>query len=442
MRSAREWFPRAFPRLPSRRHRPWTTRTTKYAALRICLPKNYQICAITVFMVDSIRHQRLNLPVAPFVAVVIGGIVALVFAIIPAGSLEQLMIDSGIAAIIPATQPPLGVTARAVLILAAGAGSALVAWFALFLLIGGRAIVVQNTGAVGDDEAAPVLRRADAHPDAPARRPLSATRELGTPFLEVRANRPTENNGEMPAIAPEQPALARDLPADLDTPLAAFDPSAIPAKPIDWSPPTAEVAAQPDRPAAGGGAREPADLPPLEPKPIGPKPMGAPVTAESESYAPTPIAAPEPTPAFAPPSDRTGEAPPLSEPPLFVPPSVLPSMPLSTPDASPEPAEPIVREPIAPTPAPPQVRPPGQIFRARPHPFRTELAEEVERPFAPSRPPASARVEKDLSVGIHALLDRLERTIGRRETVAPPPSPQEESLQETLGTLRHLATRR
>ena len=96
MRSAREWFPRALPRLPSRRHRPWTTRTTKYAALRICLPKNYQICAITVFMVDSIRHQRLNLPVAPFVAAVIGGIVALVFAIIPAGSLEQLMIDSGI----------------------------------------------------------------------------------------------------------------------------------------------------------------------------------------------------------------------------------------------------------------------------------------------------------------------------------------------------------
>ena len=74
-------------------------------------------------MVDSIRHQRLNLPVAPVVAVVIGGIVALVFAIIPAGSLENLVIDTGIAAIFPATQPPLGVTARAVLILSAGAGA-------------------------------------------------------------------------------------------------------------------------------------------------------------------------------------------------------------------------------------------------------------------------------------------------------------------------------
>ena len=405
-------------------------------------------------MVDSIRHQRLNLPVAPVVAVVIGGIVALVFAIIPAGSLENLVIDTGIAAIFPATQPPLGVTARAVLILSAGAGSALAAWFGLFLLIGGRAIVVQKNGAVDDDEAAPVLRRADAHPDAPARRPLSATRELGTPFLEVRANRPSGalsgTGADEPVIAPEQPARERDLPVDLDTPLAAFDPYAIPAKPIEWFPPAAELAAQTDESIIDSGAHETADPIPPAPKPKGPKPMGAPAAVESETHAPAPIAqeseplsdsapisTPEPTPAFAPPSDQAVEAP--SE---------------SAPVGSPEPAEPVepaVLAPIAPMPAPPQMRPPAQIFRARPHPFRTELAEEVERPFAPSRPPASARVEKDLPAGIHALLDRLERTMGRREPVAPPPpaqeepqqeeSQQEESLQETLGTLRHLATR-
>lgn len=394
-------------------------------------------------MADSIRHQRLNLPVAPFVAAVIGGVVALVFAIIPAESLEQLVIDSGIAAVVPATQPPLGVTARAVLILAAGIGSALVAWFALFLLIGGRAIVVQKTGAAGDEEAAPVLRRADAHPDAPARRPLSATRELGTPFLEVRANRPAETRADEPVIARQQPAMARDLPADLDTPLAAFDPTAIPAKPIEWFAPTEDSAPQPDHPAVDSGALETVDLTPLEPKPVGPKPMGAPAGAESDAHAPAPIAAeaepvqdsapiaaPEPTPAFAPPSDRMDEAAPLSAPP-----------PLSAQGASRDSAESIAPAPIAPMTAPPQARPPAQIFRARPHPFRTELAEEVDRPFAPSRPRASARAEKDLSAGIHALLDRLERTMGRRDPVAPPASPEEESPQEPLGTLRHLATR-
>ena len=33
----------------------------------------------------------------------------------------------------------------------------------------------------------PVLRRADAHPDAPPRRPVFANSDLGTPFLDVKA---------------------------------------------------------------------------------------------------------------------------------------------------------------------------------------------------------------------------------------------------------------
>jgi hypothetical protein len=35
-----------------------------------------------------------------------------------------------------------------------------------------------------EEEAAPRLRRADAHPDAPSRRPISAGRDLGDPFQE------------------------------------------------------------------------------------------------------------------------------------------------------------------------------------------------------------------------------------------------------------------
>jgi hypothetical protein len=68
-------------------------------------------------------------------------------------------------------------------------------------------------------------------------------------------------------------------------------------------------------------------------------------------------------------------------------------------------------------------------------------APELAQHSAPARPRESARVELDPSASIHALLDRLERSVARREIKAPPPPPaREDSLQETLGTLRRLAT--
>jgi len=68
---------------------------------------------------------------------------------------------------------------------------------------------------------------------------------------------------------------------------------------------------------------------------------------------------------------------------------------------------------------------------------------EAAAPLASIRPSVSARVEDDPSASIHALLDRLERVVGQREAVArraPPPAAREDSLEETLGTLRRLAT--
>lgn len=64
------------------------------------------------------------------------------------------------------------------------------------------------------------VRRADSHPDAPPRRPIMATADLGPP-LPI-------------APAPDQrrvPEPERPLPADLDQPLAAFDPHAVPDVP-------------------------------------------------------------------------------------------------------------------------------------------------------------------------------------------------------------------
>ena len=191
------------------------------------------------------RPQHLILPVAPLAAAIIGLCTAGMFALVPTELLESLVVDSGIAAVLSAAEPPLGLTARLALALVCGGGVALVAWFGLFLLFGTRTVVVQRTGRGGGD--APVLRRADSHPDAPARRPLFANTDLGTPFLEVRARAKHADADviesvpvvEVKAIAPPPPE--RPLPVDLDQPLAAFDPAAVPEEPIDWFPPPAQL---------------------------------------------------------------------------------------------------------------------------------------------------------------------------------------------------------
>ena len=354
------------------------------------------------------RRQRLNIPVAPLAAALVGGVTALAFTLMPVGILEDFVLDSGVASIMPAAEPPLGTTARAVLILAGGGGIALITWFTLLLVLGARAIVIQRPGEDGEEPPL-VLRRADAHPDAPARRPLSATRDLGTPFLEVRAERPIHVTADMPeeAVQPEvelAPAPAplpieRAIPADLDTPLAALDPEAIPASPVAWFPKRATDFSAP-------------------------RPQFSPVE---------PATAPA-TPAAAANADASREAPgswfpkrasPLNAPrqQLFDPGERFETFELTPPVSSPAPA---------PAPMP--------VADSNPNP-------EPVSPPASIRPGNSARVEQDPSASIHALLDRLERVVGHRETMARPirPAPiapaRPDSLQETLGTLRRLASR-
>ena len=353
-------------------------------------------------MVFATRRQRLNLPVAPLAAAFVGGLAALAFALLPGSMLEDFVLDSGIAAVIPAAEPPLGVTARAVLILAGGGGAALILWFGLFLLLGSRTIVIQGT--VEDGEEPPlVLRRADAHPDAPARRPLFANRDLGTPFLEVRAERPVHVVAEERAAAtfvePITP-VERELPVDLDQPLAAFDPQAIPDEPIDWFPTPAPLLPVARQQVFDPGERfETFELTPMTREAV-----------ESPAAAPAPIPAPAPAPIFRL-EPVTSEAPVDAEPMVSYRPLPVPE-PASWPEQDYRSAIPIP----APMPA-----------------------------FAPEpRPRGSARVELDPSASIHALLDRLERGVGRRETVAAPvpaPTTREDRLEEALTTLRQLAMR-
>ncbi|MDV3455618.1 hypothetical protein RZN05_01375 [Sphingomonas sp. HF-S4] len=203
----------------------------------------------------------MNLPI-PLVAGVLGGAVALGALVVPAPMLEGLVMASGLPAIVAAAEPPLGFTARALFGLGAGGSVAAFGWFALSILLGTRAITDDERAPESDAVRAPVLRRADAHPDAPPRPPLLATRDLGRPFdargpladvvnvapalvETVPAEKPLPLGARDPApeavrgvpLAPQvdEPVepIEQPLPRDLDQPLAAFDPAAMPEVPLD-----------------------------------------------------------------------------------------------------------------------------------------------------------------------------------------------------------------
>lgn len=166
-------------------------------------------------------------PVSPLVPPVGGavaglGVVAL-FALLPAAVLEDCVWASGVPALVSAAAPPLGTTARAVLALIGGAMAGSVSWSLLYLLVGPGGLLAPRTPA----GAVPVVRRADAHPDAPPRPPMTAA-DLGTPLMEVTA-----------------PPIERPVPADLDQPLAAFDPAAIPDVPLTPPAPVPPLARAP-----------------------------------------------------------------------------------------------------------------------------------------------------------------------------------------------------
>jgi hypothetical protein len=118
--------------------------------------------------------QSLNLAMA--------GIAALALAFftfaMPDDLFSSLIARSGLPGIIAAAEPPLGMKARAAVI----AAVAILIFATVLLLfraidrIGARPVTAKAEPAEAE---APRLRRADAHPDAPARRPLLAGRDLG-----------------------------------------------------------------------------------------------------------------------------------------------------------------------------------------------------------------------------------------------------------------------
>ena len=218
------------------------------------------------------RRSRVTAWIAPAGGALAGLATAALFLLVPQAVLEDWVWQSGLPALIAVAAPPLGDTARAVLALAGGGLAAAVTWSALFLLFGAGGLFAPRPAT---DAGVPVLRRADAHPDAPARRPMSAA-DLGTPLTpptppvietvtSSRAVAPIDDDmdddGGEGALPDE-----RAIPADLDLPLAAFHPDALPEVPrepvrpvLPLRPPVAVVSAAPEP------VEEPAAVEPDEP---------------------------------------------------------------------------------------------------------------------------------------------------------------------------------
>lgn len=175
-------------------------------------------------MVAFARFQSLTGSIAPLGGVLAGVAAAASFGLMSNGSLEAMVWNTGLASIIPAAEPPLGATARALLALGSGVVCAAVVWSALYLLFGPGGFLVRRAKP---SSGIPTLRRADAHPDHPPRAPMTAA-DLGTPMMEISA---------LP--------IERPLPRNLDQPLAAFDPGAVLAAPREPVRPVAPLAKPP-----------------------------------------------------------------------------------------------------------------------------------------------------------------------------------------------------
>lgn len=203
-----------------------------------------------------------------------GAIVAAVATMfIPAAVLEGITGSTGLSELVPATAAPLGDTARA--LFAFGAGALTLAALAFVLLrqesVPAKAAIADPYAPVpSDNDAAffkdmlariklpkmpwvkgedditdladlPKLKNGDIHPDAPPRRPLSATQDL--PMLdlaEIAVEEPVVAEDE---IAFEEPEIVTDEPVVEDVPVAIAQP-VMPTVAHDIEPTLAEMVAQ------------------------------------------------------------------------------------------------------------------------------------------------------------------------------------------------------
>ncbi|MBD3730835.1 MAG: hypothetical protein IE933_14140, partial [Sphingomonadales bacterium] len=103
--------------------------------------------------------------------------------VLPAALLEKLVTVTGIASLVPAAAPPLGITARLAIALAG-----VVVGVVSGLLVARKVIAAQAAHAAPSRTIrakAATPKRNDRHDDSPAKRPIFAHEELGEDGLDM-----------------------------------------------------------------------------------------------------------------------------------------------------------------------------------------------------------------------------------------------------------------
>jgi hypothetical protein len=159
------------------------------------------------------ERSALDLPVAGLAALA----VAFAAFTMPDAILGRAVEATGLPSVLSAAQPPLGATAR-VLMAVAGALTTFFGAFALLRWLDRFASRAPRRVDAAAATEAPRVHRADAHPDAPPRRPISAARDLGEPAPPSRPQvvepQPKPVAASVPASA--GPASLGDLMARLE----------------------------------------------------------------------------------------------------------------------------------------------------------------------------------------------------------------------------------
>jgi hypothetical protein len=155
----------------------------------------------------GVGRNALDLPVAGLAAAA----AAFVAFAMPGDLLAEMVGATGLPAILSAAAPPLGLTAR----LAIGAAGAAATFGLVLMLL--RLLDRSMLGAARPAQE-PRPRRRDAHPDAPAPRPISAAREFGEPAPPVR---PVEKTPPWMTEPEPEPELA-PAPAPAPAPAASL----------------------------------------------------------------------------------------------------------------------------------------------------------------------------------------------------------------------------
>lgn len=179
----------------------------------------------------GVGRNALDLPVAGLAA---AAAVFFAFAV-PQDMLSHMVSATGLPSLFAAAQPPLGITAR----IAIAVVGALLTFGLVFLLLrlldrSGLDVPVDGPVFQTEDEQAPKLRRRDVHPDAPGRRPISATRDLGEPAsFEPEAPEPAK--ASVPLWLDEAPpeALAEPEPEPEPEVVSEPVPEPAPASPAE-----------------------------------------------------------------------------------------------------------------------------------------------------------------------------------------------------------------